>query len=171
MRDDTPAGVLLAFAIPFSGNDETTPSYKLQHFLHKPVAWFVVPLFALANTGIVLNAGWTSEMASSNGLGIISGLVLGKPIGILLFCFLLIKFTKTTLPDDVNWKKLSGAAVLGGIGFTMSIFISNLAFKDAQTISYAKAAVLIASVIASTIGLAILLGSKKKIRVRKFERV
>ena len=75
------------------------------------------------------------------------------------------------MPDDVNWKKLSGAAVLGGIGFTMSIFISNLAFKDAQTISYAKAAVLIASVIASTIGLAILLGSKKKIRVRKFERV
>ena len=126
----TIAGVLLAFVIPFSGDDETTPSYKLQHFLHKPVAWFVVPLFALANTGIVLNAGWTSEMASSNGLGIISGLVLGKPIGILLFCFLLIKFTKTTLPDDVNWKKLSGAAVLGGIGFTMSIFISNLAFKD-----------------------------------------
>ena len=158
----TIAGVLLAFVIPFSGDDETTPSYKLQHFLHKPVAWFIVPLFALANTGIVLNAGWTSEMTSSNGLGIITGLVLGKPIGILLFCFLLIKFTKTTLPDYVNWKKLSGAAVLGGIGFTMSIFIANLAFKDATTISYAKAAVLIASIIASTAGLAILLGSKKE---------
>ena len=158
----TIAGVLLAFAIPFSSNDETTPSYKLQNFLHKPVAWAIVPLFALANTGIVLNAGWTSEMTSSNGVGIIAGLVLGKPIGILLFCFLLIKLTKTTLPDYVNWKQLSGAAVLGGIGFTMSIFISNIAFQDATTISYAKAAVLIASVIASIIGLAILLSSKKR---------
>ena len=158
----TIAGVVLAFAVPFSGNDEKTPSYKLQNFLHKPVAWFIVPLFALANTGIVLNNGWATELTSANAIGIIAGLVVGKPVGILLFCFLLIRFTKTMLPEYVSWKQLTGAAALGGIGFTMSIFISNLAFEDATTIGYAKAAVLIASVLASVIGLAILLGSKKK---------
>jgi NhaA family Na+:H+ antiporter len=162
----TIAGVLLAFVIPFSGNDETTPSYQLQSFLHKPVAWIIVPLFALANTGIVLSEGWTLEIISSNSIGIIAGLVLGKPIGILLFCYLLIRFTKTTLPEYVNWKHLTGAAILGGIGFTMSIFISNLAFNDAKTIGYSKAAVLLASLMASVIGLTILLWSKKRRKIK-----
>lgn len=152
----TIAGVLLAFVIPFSGEDEATPSYKLQHALHKPVAYLIVPVFALANTGIVLQEGWLSQMTTSNSLGIIAGLVIGKPVGILLFCWLLVKLTKVSLPRHVQWKNLLGAAVLAGIGFTMSIFISNLAFGDAQTISYAKVSVLIASLIATTIGLTIL---------------
>jgi NhaA family Na+:H+ antiporter len=157
----TIAGVLLAFVIPFSGNDENRPSYKLQHFLHKPVAYFIVPLFALANTGIILKEGWFSQMGSTNSLGIIAGLVIGKPMGILLFCWMLIKFTKVSLPENVQWKNLAGAAVLGGIGFTMSIFISNLAFSNPEIVSYSKVAVLLASLAATIIGLLILFNTKK----------
>ena len=159
----TIAGVLLAFVIPFSGNNENTPSYKLQHALHKPVAYFIVPIFALANTGIILEAGWLSQMTTANSLGIIAGLVAGKPIGILLFCWLLVKLTKVRLPDSVQWKNLLGAAVLAGIGFTMSIFISNLAFSDSRIISYAKVSVLMGSLIATIIGLAILFNTKRVI--------
>lgn len=157
----TIAGVLLAFVIPFSGNDETTPSYKLQQFLHKPVAFFIVPLFALANTGIILKAGWFSEMRTTNSLGIISGLVIGKPVGILLFCLLAVKLLKAKMPQYVHWVNLTGAAILAGIGFTMSIFISNLAFRDPDLISYSKVAVLVGSLIATVIGLTILLNTKR----------
>lgn len=157
----TIAGVLLAFAIPFSGHDETTPSYKLQNFLHKPVAFFIVPLFALANTGIVLKNGWLAEMGTTNSLGIMAGLVVGKPVGILLFCFLLVRFFKAKLPLHVRWVHLIGAAILAGIGFTMSIFISNLAFKDADQVSYSKVAVLLGSLIATIIGLTLLLNTRK----------
>lgn len=157
----TIAGVLLAFVIPFSGENENTPSYKLQHALHKPVAYLIVPIFALANTGIILEEGWLSEMTTNNSLGIIAGLVIGKPIGILLFCWLLVKLAKVKLPNHVQWKNLLGAAVLAGIGFTMSIFISNLAFADARTASYSKVSVLIASLTATVIGLLILFNTRK----------
>jgi NhaA family Na+:H+ antiporter len=156
----TIAGVLLAFVIPFSGNNETTPSYKLQHFLHKPVAYFIVPLFALANTGIMLKEGWLSEMSSKNSLGIMAGLVVGKPVGILLFCAMMIRFFKIKLPLHVRWIHLTGAAILAGIGFTMSIFISNLAFTNAGLVSYSKVAVLLGSSIATIIGLSLLLNTK-----------
>ena len=151
---------MLAFVIPFSGEDETTPSYHLQHHLHKPVAFLIVPIFALANTGIFLNDGWLSQMTTSNSLGIIAGLVLGKPAGILLASWVLIKFFKVNLPADARWINLVGAAILGGIGFTMSIFISNLAFADADVKSYAKVSVLIASLIATIFGLLVLFSTK-----------
>ncbi len=157
----TIAGVLLAFAIPFSGQHKKTPSYVLQNFLHKPVAFFIVPLFALANTGVLLKEGWLAEMTTANSLGIMLGLLVGKPVGILLFCWLLVKFTKAKLPQNTGWKNLSGAAILGGIGFTMSIFISNLAFADDNLVSYSKAAVLFASLMASMVGLLFLLHTKK----------
>jgi NhaA family Na+:H+ antiporter len=157
----TIAGVLLAFAVPFSKNDETNPSYLLQHALHKPVAFVILPIFALANTGIVLTEGWPGEMISSgNNLGIICGLIVGKPLGILLFCWLLVKLRFTNLPARVNWRLLAGAAVLAGIGFTMSIFISNLAFDDPAKIQSSKIAVLIASLLATIAGLCILLLQK-----------
>ena len=156
----TIAGVLLAFVIPFSGENDATPSYRLQHFLHKPVAFFIVPLFALANTGIVLKEGWLSEMGSTNSLGIIAGLVIGKPTGILLFCALTILFFRAKLPKQVRWVHLTGAAILAGIGFTMSIFISNLAFQHADLVSYSKVAVLIGSLVATIAGLAVLLNTK-----------
>ncbi len=152
----TIAGVLLAFAIPFSGESEDTPSYRLQHFLHKPVAFFIVPVFALANTGIRLEEGWLVQMTSANSLGIVAGLVAGKPIGILLFCWLAVRLLKAGLPFNVTWSHLGGAAILAGIGFTMSIFISNLAFADAALVSYSKVAVLLGSLLATIAGLSVL---------------
>ena len=152
----TITGVLLAIAIPFSKNDATNPSYLLQHVLHKPVAFIILPIFALANTGILLSEGWISEMGSGNSLGIILGLVLGKPIGILLACWVLVKTKAAVLPQNANWKHLTGAGVLAGIGFTMSIFISNLAFSDMAMVQFSKVAVLLASLTATVVGLGIL---------------
>lgn len=152
----TIAGVLLAFAIPFSNGNENTLSHKLQVFLQKPVGLFIVPLFALANTGILLKEGWFFEMGSRNNLGIMAGLVIGKPVGILLFCVLTIKFLKARLPADAKWIHLIGAAILAGLGFTMSIFISNLAFPNSALASYSKVAVLLASLVATIIGLIVL---------------
>ena len=100
-------------------------------------------------------------MGNNNSLGIIGGLLIGKPLGIILFCWLTVKFSKLSLPENVSWKHLTGAGVLAGIGFTMSIFISNLAFKDPQVVSYSKVAVLIASLLATIAGLAILFTTAK----------
>jgi Na+:H+ antiporter, NhaA family len=155
----TITGVLLAFAIPFSKNDATNPSYLLQHALHKPVAFVLLPVFALANTGIVLPAGWLKEVGSANSLGIIAGLVIGKPVGIVLACCVLLKMKVAALPQNVSRRHLAGAGVLAGIGFTMSIFISNLAFTDAARIQFSKIAVLIASLLATILGLSTLLRS------------
>ncbi|HEU0109508.1 MAG TPA: Na+/H+ antiporter NhaA [Flavisolibacter sp.] len=157
----TITGVLLAFAIPFHDNDRKNPSYHLQHFLHRPVAFIILPIFALANTGIHLSGEWMKELLSSNSLGIMAGLVLGKPLGILLFSWVLLKTKLTSLPQNVNWKHMLGAGILAGIGFTMSIFISNLAFTDSGVIQNSKIAVLIASLVATCVGLVILFTSPK----------
>lgn len=152
----TLAGVLLAFAIPFRRGDSASPSYKLQHFLHKPVAFLVMPIFALANTGIILGTDWANSLTTLNSLGIFGGLVLGKPLGIVLFCLLATKLGLSRLPSGVDWQHLVGAGFLGGVGFTMSIFITLLAFNDLQTIQSAKIAVMLASVMAGIIGATIL---------------
>lgn len=151
----TIAGVLLAFAIPFSAkeDDEDAPSHKLEHFLHKPVAFVILPIFALANTGIVIGAGWSENLMSANSSGIIGGLVLGKPLGITLMSFVVVSIGLCRLPLDLNWRHIFGAGLLGGIGFTMSIFITNLAFVGrAETINASKMAILLASLTAGTIG-------------------
>ncbi len=153
----TIAGVLLAFAIPFSAkqDDEESPSHRLEHLLHKPVAFIILPIFALANTAIVIGAGWTQDLATANSLGIIGGLVLGKPLGITILSFVAVYFGISRLPLDLNWKHVFGAGLLGGIGFTMSIFITNLAFVGgAEVINDSKMAILAASLIAGTIGFA-----------------
>lgn len=152
----TLSGVLLAFAIPFGKHDETNISYKLQHWLHKPVAFLILPLFALANTGIILEGSWWKNLNTPYSIGIIAGLVLGKPIGITLFSWLFVRLKWSTLSADLNWKLLTGAGILGGIGFTMSIFIANLAFTDAALIQFSKVSVLIASLMASITGLVFL---------------
>lgn len=152
----TITGVLLAFAIPFSKTDATNPSYMLQHALHKPVAFFILPLFALANTGIILNNYWYYNLSSPNSIGIVTGLVLGKPLGILLLCWIFVKLRWARLPEGVSWAMLSGAGLLAGIGFTMSIFIANLAFTDAGFIQSSKVAILVASFLATGLGLALL---------------
>ncbi len=151
----TIAGVLLAFTIPFSVDetDETSPSHKLEHFLHKPVAFLILPVFALCNTSIVIGSDWAQNLATANSAGIFFGLTVGKPIGITLISFAAVSFGICRLPLDLNWKHIFGAGILGGIGFTMSIFTTNLAFaNDSNNINSSKTAILLASLTAGTIG-------------------
>ena len=152
----TLSGVLLAFAIPFRKDPAVNPSAVIQHALHKPVAFMILPLFALANTGILLSTGWTTSLGSPNSLGILAGLVIGKPIGILLCCWLAIRTGICRLPEDIRWSHLLGLGILAGIGFTMSIFITNLAFDHAETIQFSKIAILAASLLASVLGFGVL---------------
>jgi NhaA family Na+:H+ antiporter len=148
----TITGVLLAFAIPFGNGGEKSPSYILQHFLHKPVAFFILPLFAISNTCITIGDNWLSSLGETNSVGIIAGLVIGKPLGIWLFSFIGVGLGLCALPNDLKWKNLIGAGFLGGIGFTMSIFITLLAFDDETIINNSKIAILLASVIAGVVG-------------------
>lgn len=152
----TITGILLAFAIPFGNGDEKSSSYILQHILHKPVAYIILPLFALANTAIILNSDWHLAFKQSYTLGIAMGLLLGKPIGIWLFSFLSVKLKISHLPTDLNWKSILGVSFLGGIGFTMSIFITLLAFSDDQHITNSKIIILVSSLLAGIIGLLVL---------------
>jgi Na+:H+ antiporter, NhaA family len=151
----TIAGVLLAFAIPFSAkeDDAESPSHRLEHVLHRPVAFVILPIFALANTGIIIGSGALDSLTASNSLGIIGGLVLGKPIGITLLAFAAVAFGLSRLPLDLNWRHVFGAGLLGGIGFTMSIFITNLAFTgESGLINSSKMAILAASLAAGACG-------------------
>ena len=151
----TIAGVLLAFAIPYSSKkqDEASPSRKQEHLLHMPVTFFILPIFALANTSVVIGPDWIQELGSTNSLGIIAGLVIGKPLGITLLVFCVVSLRICQLPLNLNWKHIVGAGALGGIGFTMSIFITNLAFAgEAKVINASKMAILLASMTAGTMG-------------------
>ncbi|WP_396175756.1 Na+/H+ antiporter NhaA [Flavobacterium sp.] len=149
----TITGVLLAFAIPFGNGDEKSSSFLLQHFLHIPVAFIILPLFALANTAIILKSDWQFMLSHHYTIGIALGLLVGKPIGIWLFSYLSVKFKISELPTDLNWKSILGVSFLGGIGFTMSIFITLLAFSDGEHIDNSKIMILISSLIAGIIGL------------------
>lgn len=148
----TITGVLLAFAMPFSAGDEKSPSILLQKYLHYPVAFIILPIFALANTAIEFPSNVMSSLQSNYAIGIALGLLLGKPFGIMLFSYLSVCFKMGVLPEGSNWKTILGAGFLGGIGFTMSIFISLLAFSDHQIINNSKIMILIASLVAGIIG-------------------
>lgn len=148
----TITGVLLAFALPFGNGSSKTISSQLQHWLHHPVAFIIIPIFALSNTAIVISSDWIHNFSESYSLGIIFGLVLGKPIGIFLFTYLSVKLKFTNLPEDLSWKKIIGVGFLGGIGFTMSIFVTLLAFEDHQIITNSKFMILIGSLISGIIG-------------------
>jgi NhaA family Na+:H+ antiporter len=148
----TVSGILLAFAIPFDKQGSNL-SEKVQHFLHKPVAFFILPVFALANTCITLSSGWQNTLLSNNSLGIIAGLFFGKPAGIILLCFAAVQLKICRLPIGMQWGHLSGVGVLAGLGFTMSIFIANLAFQDAGHIQESKIAILAGSLLAGLSGL------------------
>ena len=152
----TLAGVLLAFAIPFGNGETKSTSYILQNFLHKPVAFFILPLFALANTAIVFDSGWSGGLFTTEAYGILCGLVVGKPVGILLFSYVAVLSGICQLPAGLNWKLIAGAGMLGGIGFTMSIFIGLLSFTDVGLINNVKISIIFASVIAAVLGLATL---------------
>ena len=148
----TITGVLLAFVIPFEDGTKDTISYKLQHFLHKPVAFFILPLFALANTAIVIGSDMAETFSQHYSMGIMLGLVLGKPIGISLLSYIAVSLGLCRLPGDLNWKTIISVGFLGGIGFTMSIFITLLAFDDHHIINNAKFIILISSLIAGCLG-------------------
>ena len=149
----TIAGVMLAFAIPFGDGSEKTLSSKLQHKLHYPVAFIILPLFALANTCIVFKYNWVSGLSSNIGTGIIAGLAAGKPIGIILFSSLAVFMGVAKLPNGLNWKHIAGVSLLAGIGFTMSIFITLLAFDDKNIIDIGKIAIIFASTLSAIAGL------------------
>jgi NhaA family Na+:H+ antiporter len=148
----TISGVLLAFAIPFQNGDEKSTSYVLQKFLHLPVPYIILPLFALANTSVALPEGWVHRLTEPNSLGIFVGLVVGKPLGISLFSYAFTALKLTRLPRGMSWQHIIGAGMLGGIGFTMSIFITLLAFSDSRIIDQSKIVVAVSSTIAGIAG-------------------
>lgn len=159
----TIAGVLLAFSIPTNtSNVEISPLEKLEHQLHIPVSFLIMPIFALTNTNITFSGEMVAGITSTLGLGIICGLVLGKLIGINLFSLIAIKLKLSSLPQNSNWTQMIGVGLLAGIGFTMSIFIALLSFKGEILIQdEAKFAILIASFIAAILGYSILSVSSK----------
>ena len=148
----TVTGVLLAFAIPFGNGDTKSTSFVLQNFLHKPVSFLILPLFALANTAIVVNSNIGDTLSEPYSIGIALGLIAGKPLGILLFSFTAVAMGMCKLPRDLNWKVILGVGFLGGIGFTMSIFITLLAFNDQLIINNAKFVILLSSLVAGIVG-------------------
>ena len=157
----TITGVLLAFAIPFGNGGNKSTSYILQHVLHKPVAFIILPIFALANTAIFMSGDLTKIVTENYSLGVALGLVLGKPIGIFLLTFLTVKIGWCQLPNDMNWKSVLGVGFLGGIGFTMSIFITLLAFDSAAIINNTKLVIVFSSLLAGIIGFVFLKATLK----------
>lgn len=125
----TLAGVLIAFCIPMRDARGESPLRELEHNLHGPVAFVILPLFAFANTGLALTEMSVSDLTHPVTAGIIAGLLLGKPLGIVLFTWLAFVLGIARLPKDTNWRQLIGVAFACGIGFTMSLFIAGLAFE------------------------------------------
>jgi len=158
----TITGVLLSFAIPFKKGQTNAPSYYLQKLLHKPVAYIILPLFALCNTAIIINGSLFETISQNYSMGIALGLVIGKPLGIVLFSFLAVKIGLCELSKNVNWKQMIGVGMLGGIGFTMSIFVTLLAFADADIINNSKLIILLSSLAAGVLGFVTLFFTLRK---------
>ncbi|GEP96839.1 Na+/H+ antiporter NhaA [Chitinophaga cymbidii] len=142
----TIAGVLLAFTIPLSKIN------ALEHNLHDPVNFLIMPAFALANTAIAFPADLLQAFSHSVSFGVIAGLVLGKPLGIFLICFIAVKLKLASLPSQTNWTQLWGIGMIAGVGFTMSIFIATLAFSEIEIQVISVMSVILASVIAGVAG-------------------
>jgi len=153
----TVAGVIFAFFVPMNR------LHALEHKLHIPVNFFILPVFALANTAIVINGSIGAALGNSLNLGILAGLVLGKPLGILLFCYIITKLRWGSLPEHVSWPQMAGVGMLAGIGFTMSIFIAMLAFGDPATQDMAKIGVLAASLLSIVTGCVTLVVFSKRL--------
>ena len=152
----TIAGVLLGFSIP-AGTEETHGESLLRKLEHRLTPWsafFVMPVFALSNAGIAIDGGSVGNLLTPVGLGIMAGLFLGKPLGIFLSAYGLIRLRVVALPAGVRTAHFLGAGMLGGIGFTMSLFIAALAFTDGQALMTAKTAVVAASVLSGLAGTA-----------------
>ncbi|CAD0007199.1 Na+/H+ antiporter NhaA [Flavobacterium salmonis] len=158
----TIAGVLVAMTIPTNEDDTESTLEKLEHALTRPVNFIIMPIFALVNTNITFESTMIEGLSSNLGLGIVLGLFLGKPIGIFVMSWLSVKLRIAELPESTTWMHVLGLGLLGGIGFTMSIFIALLSFGDVLHQNEAKFAILIASTIAGISGFCILSLYNKK---------
>jgi NhaA family Na+:H+ antiporter len=144
-------------ALELACKDVETPLQRLLHTLHPWVVFLILPFFALSNTGIIFQGISFSEAATHTvSMGIVFGLVFGKPVGVTLFSFLAVKFQVASLPENVRWSHILGASMLGGIGFTMSLLISNLSFSSPQILNYTKMAILAGSLLSALIGIGFL---------------
>ncbi len=154
----TLAGVITAFAVPLFGKTPMGPSplHDTIHTLHPWVAFGVLPVFAFANAGVPLDGVTLESLAAPVPLGIALGLILGKPIGILGASAFAVRLGVAQLPSDLNWRLIAGAALLCGIGFTMSLFIGSLAFADPARIAEIKLGVLVGSVVSGLLGYSLL---------------
>ncbi|MFD1145129.1 Na+/H+ antiporter NhaA [Larkinella insperata] len=159
----TIAGVLTAFTLPTTEDDTPSTLERVEHALIKPVNFIIMPLFALVNTNIRFEPGMVDGLTTTLGMGIVLGLLVGKPLGISLFSWLSVKGGLCVLPAGGRWPHLIGLGILGGIGFTMSIFIALLSFPDQPAVAAkAKFAILTGSVLAGTLGYAFLNAISKK---------
>ncbi|GGB74592.1 Na+/H+ antiporter NhaA [Shewanella inventionis] len=150
----TLAGVIIAFCIPLRAKDGTSPSGHLEHKLHPWSTFLILPVFAFANAGLSLTNMSIESFAEPITLGVVMGLMLGKPIGVLLFSYLAVKCKLAELPPGIGWRHIIPVAVMCGIGFTMSVFIASLAFEHspAEYGDYARLGILTGSLIAALIG-------------------
>lgn len=148
----TLSGILLAFVIPFEDGSENSVSYRLQHALHKPVAYVILPVFALCNTAIPFSTGVIHPFQGTYNVGVFLGLVLGKPIGITLATVLFVKTKLASWPSGIRWQHILACSFLGGIGFTMSVFITLLAFNQPDMILEIKWTIIISSAAAAGLG-------------------
>ncbi len=158
----TIAGVITAMAIPTNPGRDESPLERLERYLNKPVNFLIMPLFALANTNINLEHASFEMLTGGLGMGILLGLWVGKPVGIVLASWLMVRFRWGMLPAQAHWGHLLGLGILGGIGFTMSIFISLLSFSDPELQTVSKFSILVASTTAGVVGYLTLTAMKKK---------
>lgn len=148
----TIAGVMVAMTLPTNDTTVESPLERLEHALVKPVNFLIIPVFAFTNTNITLQAEMLHGLTAPLGLGIFFGLMLGKPVGILLTTWVCRRLGIASLPEGSTWMHIIGVGMLAGIGFTMSIFISILSFHNPLFVSEAKLSVLLTSIIAGTAG-------------------
>ena len=152
----TIAGVLTALTVPTTSDNTESPLEKLEHALTKPVNFLIMPIFALANTNISFQSDVLFSLYSNMGLGILIGLLFGKPLGIFLMSWFSVKMGFGTLPTGIKWSQIIGIGILGGIGFTMSIFIAMISYQSPQLQTEAKFVILITSILSGVIGYTVL---------------
>lgn len=140
--------------------DAQAPLQKLEIGLHPWVTFLVIPLFALSNAGVVIGSNFFSDLMNPVTIGIVVGLIAGKFIGVTLFTWILVKLKVAGLPENATWTHIMGVACLAGVGFTMSLFVTNLAFESVQLVEQAKYGILLASLIAGVLGVLFLKSSK-----------
>jgi len=142
--------------------DSLPTGLLMEHYLHPIQVWFILPLFALANAGVQFDGPILKTLSNPISLGIMAALVIGKPLGVGLFAWAVVKCRKASLPEGVTWGQVIGAGCLAGIGFTMSLFVTELAFADPGLVSQSKVGILAASLLSGIIGYIVLIRSLPK---------